>query len=201
MFQPSSYQRAASRALIADNAHTREIVRYLPEEHPLAMQLLGADPDVLAEAAGRLEAAGADAIDLNMGCPVAKIVAKGHGAALMRDSWRAAVVFRAMRKAITSKNADGYHGWQEAGPFDKIAVTCGIDHVPPPLLQQLATGGIMVIPVGPPGAQRLLKIIKEEAADSTIKVARSDIYGGRIVPFVPFTKLDGNVIKGTHNQR
>ena len=40
-------------------------------------------------------------------------------------------------KAITSKNADGYYGWEEAGPFDKIIVTCGIDHVPPPLLQQL----------------------------------------------------------------
>ena len=90
-----------ARALVADNAHTREIVRYLPQEHLLAMQLLGADPDVLAEAARRLEAAGADAIDLNMGCPVAKIVAKGQGAALMRDPWRAAVVFRAMRKAIT----------------------------------------------------------------------------------------------------
>jgi nifR3 family TIM-barrel protein len=89
-----------ARALIADNAHTRELARHLPEERPLAMQLLGADPDVLAEAARRLEAAGADAIDLNMGCPVAKIVAKGQGAALMRDPWRAAVVFRAMRKAL-----------------------------------------------------------------------------------------------------
>jgi protein-L-isoaspartate(D-aspartate) O-methyltransferase len=103
--------------------------------------------------------------------------------------------------AITTGNADGYYGWQEAGPFDKIIVTCGIDHVPPPLLQQLKVGGIMVIPVGPPGAQRLLKIIKEQAEDGTIKVARSDIYGGRIVPFVPFTKLDGGAIKGTHNQR
>jgi tRNA-dihydrouridine synthase B len=97
----STSEEIDARALIADNAHTREIVRYLPEERPLAMQLLGADPDVLAEAARRLEAAGADAIDLNMGCPVAKIVAKGQGAALMRDPWRAALVFRAMRKAIT----------------------------------------------------------------------------------------------------
>jgi len=104
-------------------------------------------------------------------------------------------------KAIASKNADGYYGWQEAGPFDKIIVTCGIDHVPPPLLQQLKAGGTMVIPVGPPGAQRLLKIGKEQAADGMITVARSDIYGGRIVPFVPFTKLDGESIKGTHNQR
>ena len=90
-----------ARALIADNAHTCEIARHLPEERPLAMQLLGADPDVLAEAVRRLEAAGADAIDLNMGCPVAKIVAKGQGAAIMRDPWRAAVILRAMRKAIT----------------------------------------------------------------------------------------------------
>ena len=102
-------------------------------------------------------------------------------------------------KAITSKNADGYYGWEEAGPFDKIIVTCGIDHIPPPLLQQLKTGGTMVIPVGPPGAQRVLKVVKSQGSDGTITVARSDIYGGRIVPFVPFTKLEGDAIKGTHN--
>jgi protein-L-isoaspartate(D-aspartate) O-methyltransferase len=103
-------------------------------------------------------------------------------------------------KSITSKNADGYYGWEEAAPFDKIIVTCGIDHVPPPLLQQLKPGGIMVIPVGPPGAQRVLKVLKEQAADGSINVARSDIYNGKIVPFVPFTKLDGEVIAGTHNK-
>jgi protein-L-isoaspartate(D-aspartate) O-methyltransferase len=103
-------------------------------------------------------------------------------------------------KSITSKNADGYYGWEENAPFDKIIVTCGIDHVPPPLLQQLKPGGIMVIPVGPPGAQRLLKIVKEQVADGTINVARSDIYNGRVVPFVPFTKLEGDAISGTHNK-
>jgi protein-L-isoaspartate(D-aspartate) O-methyltransferase len=102
-------------------------------------------------------------------------------------------------KAITSRNADGYYGWAEAAPFDKIIVTCGIDHIPPPLLQQLKTGGTMVIPVGPPGAQRILKVVKEQAPDGTLTIARSDIYKGRIVPFVPFTKLEGDAIKGTHN--
>ena len=101
-------------------------------------------------------------------------------------------------KAITSKNADGYFGWEENGPFDKIIVTCGIDHIPPPLLQQLKPGGIMVIPVGPPGAQHVLKVVKTQAADGTFAVARSDIYNGRVVPFVPFTKLEGDTIKGTH---
>lgn len=103
-------------------------------------------------------------------------------------------------KGIQSKNADGYYGWEEAGPFDKIIVTCGIDHIPPPLLQQLKVGGVMVIPVGPPGAQRVLKVVKEKGPDGEIRVTRSDIYGGRVVPFVPFTKLEGDEIKGTHNK-
>ena len=102
-------------------------------------------------------------------------------------------------KSISSKNADGYYGWEEAAPFDKIIVTCGIDHIPPPLLQQLRPNGVMVIPVGPPGAQRVLKVEKKQADDGSITVARSDIYGGKIVPFVPFTKLEGDSIKGTHN--
>jgi protein-L-isoaspartate(D-aspartate) O-methyltransferase len=102
-------------------------------------------------------------------------------------------------QSVTTRNADGYYGWEEAAPFDKIIVTCGIDHVPPPLLQQLKAGGIMVIPVGPPGAQHVLKVIKNQSADGAINVARSDIYGGAIVNFVPFTKLEGGAIVGTHN--
>ncbi len=101
--------------------------------------------------------------------------------------------------AITRENADGYYGWADAGPFDKIIVTCGIDHIPPSLLQQLQPNGIMVIPVGPPGAQHVLKVVKQQLADGTFNVTRSDIYNGKIVPFVPFTKLDGDKIVGTHN--
>jgi protein-L-isoaspartate(D-aspartate) O-methyltransferase len=59
----------------------------------------------------------------------------------------------------------------------------------------------MVIPVGLPGNQWWRKIVKEREPDGTIKAARSDIYGGRVVPFVPFSKLEGDTIKGTHNQR
>src|SRR5262249_53435538 len=123
-----------ARALLADNAHTREIARHLPAEHPLAMQLLGADPDVLAEAARRLEAAGADAIDLNMGCPVAKIVAKGQGAARMQDPWRAALSVRAMRKALrVSLTVKIRGGWDERTPnaveIASIAEHEGVDGV------------------------------------------------------------------------
>jgi len=90
-----------ARALVMGNGKTEALTRYLPEERPLAMQLLGSDPEILAEAGRRLEAAGADGIDLNMGCPVAKIVAKGQGSALMRDPLGAVMIFRALRKAVS----------------------------------------------------------------------------------------------------
>jgi protein-L-isoaspartate(D-aspartate) O-methyltransferase len=101
-------------------------------------------------------------------------------------------------KAINAKNADGYYGWEDAAPFDKIIVTCGIDHIPPPLLQQLRPNGIMVIPVGPPGQHVILKVVKQQGADGSVRVARSNVYN-KVVPFVAFTKLDGDAIKGTHN--
>jgi protein-L-isoaspartate(D-aspartate) O-methyltransferase len=90
-------------------------------------------------------------------------------------------------ETITTKSADGYDGWEEAAPFDKIIVTCGIDHIPPPLLQQLKPGGIMVIPVGPPGAQHVLKAVKTIGPDGAPTVARSDIFGGMVIPFVPLS--------------
>jgi protein-L-isoaspartate(D-aspartate) O-methyltransferase len=101
--------------------------------------------------------------------------------------------------AIATRKADGYYGWPEEAPFDKVIVTCGIDHIPPPLLQQLKPNGVMVIPVGPPGAQHVLKVVKQQASDGSFSVARSDIYHGTVLSFVPFTKLDGGIIKGTHN--
>jgi protein-L-isoaspartate(D-aspartate) O-methyltransferase len=88
---------------------------------------------------------------------------------------------------IQASQGDGYYGLPTAAPFDKIIVTCGIDHIPPPLLQQLKPNGIMVIPVGPPGAQHILKAVKAVGADGEMKVVRSDIFGGAIIPFVPLS--------------
>ncbi len=103
-------------------------------------------------------------------------------------------------KDIKRKTADGYYGWKEHAPFDKIIVTAGIDHIPNPLLKQLAVGGTMVIPVGPPGRQALLKITKFKRPSGRIATRRVDIYasdpsraGGRRktkVSFVAFTKYN-----------
>ena len=99
--------------------------------------------------------------------------------------------------SIRRKADDGYYGWEEFAPFDKIIVTCGIDHIPPPLLKQLKVGGSMCIPVGPPGAQTVLKVTKTQNEDGTFGVQREDIYNGRKkASFVPFTKKGG----GVHHQ-
>jgi tRNA-dihydrouridine synthase B len=73
----------------------RELLRIHPDEHPVSVQLFGHDPDVMASAAERVAAAGADLIDINMGCPVPKVCKTGAGAALLEDPDRAVAVARA----------------------------------------------------------------------------------------------------------
>jgi tRNA-dihydrouridine synthase B len=123
-----------ARALVHGNLKTELLARYLPEERPLAFQLLGADPDVLAEAARRLQARGADAIDLNMGCPAPKIVAKGQGSALMRNPLQVALVLRFMRKALqVPLTVKIRGGWDErtvnAPEIARIAESEGVDAI------------------------------------------------------------------------
>jgi tRNA-dihydrouridine synthase B len=123
-----------ARALVADNAQTLLLARHVPEEQPVALQLLGGDPDVLADAARRCEASGAAAVDLNMGCPVAKIVAKGQGAALMRDPLLAGVIFRTMRKAVSVPLTIKIRGgWDDhhvnAVDIARIAESEGVDGI------------------------------------------------------------------------
>ena len=93
---------------------------------------------------------------------------------------------------VKRKIDDGYYGWPEYAPFDRIIVTCGIDHIPPELLRQLAPEGIMVIPVGPPSGQTILRIVKHVSADGSVTLEREDIYHGQnTIVFVPFTSKSG----------
>jgi protein-L-isoaspartate(D-aspartate) O-methyltransferase len=78
------------------------------------------------------------------------------------------------------RNADGYYGWSQAAPFDAIIVTAAPDHVPQPLIEQLAENGVMVIPVGPIGGiQELWRITKTTSGE----IQTSSLGGVRFVPF------------------
>src|SRR5262252_9366023 len=87
-------------ALLMNHPHADAIAAYYPQERPLAMQLLGKDTDLLCRAAERVQALGADIVDLNMGCPMPKITGKGKGAALMKDVLGTALILRALRKTV-----------------------------------------------------------------------------------------------------
>jgi protein-L-isoaspartate(D-aspartate) O-methyltransferase len=89
--------------------------------------------------------------------------------------------------SINRKLGDGYYGWEKYAPFDKIIVTCAIDHIPPPLLKQLSEeNGIMVLPLGPPGRQYIMEVKKMKAPDGVITLSRRDVYNGLNVKFIPF---------------
>jgi protein-L-isoaspartate(D-aspartate) O-methyltransferase len=94
-------------------------------------------------------------------------------------------------KSIKPRAADGYFGWAEAAPFDKIILTCGVEQIPPQLLAQLRPGGVMVIPLGPRGAQRVIRVIKDESPNGHVTLKRFDILAGRAVQFIPLRRLEG----------
>ena len=84
---------------------------------------------------------------------------------------------------LVTRQADGYYGWLEAGPFDAIIVTAAADHIPPPLIKQLADGGRMVIPVGHPFlTQHLVLVEKQDGRISSRQLIP--------VRFVPLTGGD-----------
>jgi len=85
----------SAQGLIYTNRNTCRLLDIAPEEKPIAVQLFGSDPEVMAGAVRIAAENGADIIDINMGCPVVKIVKNGEGSALMRNPDRAAAVIRA----------------------------------------------------------------------------------------------------------
>ena len=92
----------SSRALCYRDKKTFTLLRPFPGEYPFAVQIFGSDPACMAEAARiALEASGADVVDLNMGCPMGKIVNNGDGAALMKDPEKAARIARAVVRAVS----------------------------------------------------------------------------------------------------
>ncbi len=88
------------RPVVEGNAKTLEMLRSADWDHPLGMQLLGRDPQLMAEAARRLEGFGADVIDVNLGCPVNKVIDDGCGSALLQDPAQVGRILEAMLSAV-----------------------------------------------------------------------------------------------------
>ena len=93
-------EMVSAKGLYYKNEKTKEMLKIAPDEHPMALQLFGSDPDIMAWGAKIMEQAGPDFIDINMGCPMQKVVKNGDGSALMKNIPLAAAVIRAMVKAV-----------------------------------------------------------------------------------------------------
>ena len=102
----------SSKGLIYQNEHTHDLLKIDDRERPVAVQLFGSEPVAMAHAAQMVEAAGADIIDINMGCPTPKITKNGEGAALMSSPQLAfdimAGVTAAVRVPVTVKIRKGW---------------------------------------------------------------------------------------------
>ena len=93
-------EMVSAKALCYQDKKSRGLLKLSPGEHPASAQIFGSDPVCMAEAACiAAEISGADLIDINMGCPVGKIVSNGDGSALMRDPEKAARIAQAVVEA------------------------------------------------------------------------------------------------------
>lgn len=106
-------EMVSAQSLVRDNGKTLRLLQSVPEDRPLGAQLLGCEPDLMAEAARIVEEKGFDTLDLNLGCPVKKVVGNGEGSALLADPNKAEKVFKAVKSAVrkipvTVKMRKGY---------------------------------------------------------------------------------------------
>lgn len=110
------------------------LLRIEEDEHPVSVQLFGSNPEVLAEAARRAEEVGADAIDINMGCPVRQVIETGAGVDLMRFPEKVKEILVKVRKEVeiplTVKIRSGWDREHiNAIGISKIAESCGVDAI------------------------------------------------------------------------
>ncbi|MBI5967579.1 MAG: tRNA dihydrouridine synthase DusB [Deltaproteobacteria bacterium] len=125
-------EMTSAEGIIRNWKATERLLRSCPEERPLAVQIFGSRPEAMAEAAKIVEGYGADLVDINMGCPVRKVVRGGSGAALLRDVERAKEIIQAVRKAISLPLTIKIRsGWDEKSmnflEMARMAEGCGVN--------------------------------------------------------------------------
>ena len=123
-------EMVSAKALLYKNRNTKPLLETKPEERPVAVQLFGSDPEIMSEMALMLEEGPYDIIDVNMGCPVPKIVNNGEGSALMKNPKLAGEILSAMtrklKKPVTVKFRKGFNDESvNAVEFAKMAEQSG----------------------------------------------------------------------------
>lgn len=102
----------SAKAILYQNKNTEELLRIHPEEGPVSLQMFGSDPDIVSEMAKRIEERPFAVLDLNMGCPVPKVVNNGEGSALMKNPVLAGRIIektaQAIQKPLTVKIRKGF---------------------------------------------------------------------------------------------
>ena len=124
-------EMVSAKAILYNNRNTKKLMQIHPQERPAAIQLFGSDPDIMAQIAARIEDGPYDFIDVNMGCPVPKVVNNGEGSALMKNPKQAEKVLSAMVKAVkkpvTVKFRKGFNDTSvNAVEFAKMAEGSGV---------------------------------------------------------------------------
>lgn len=127
-------EMVSAKALLYNNRNTKPILAVREEERPVAVQLFGSDPDIMSDMALRLEEGPYDIIDVNMGCPVPKIVNNGEGSALMKNPKLAEAILTSMvkklHKPVTVKFRKGFDdSCVNAVEFARMAESCGVSAV------------------------------------------------------------------------
>ncbi len=122
----------SARALVFESEKTWKMMEIHRTERPVAVQIFGSEPDIMAEAAARVQASGADMVDINFGCSVRKVVKTGAGVALMREPELAEQVLKAVRNVLriplTIKIRTGWDpSGQQAFRIAELAEHCGVD--------------------------------------------------------------------------
>ncbi|MBO4337669.1 MAG: tRNA dihydrouridine synthase DusB [Lachnospiraceae bacterium] len=127
-------EMVSAKAIYYDNKNTQALMEIHPDERPVSLQLFGSDPDIIASMAAKIENRPFDILDLNMGCPVPKVVNNGEGSALMKDPGLVGRILeklvKAVDKPVTVKIRKGFDDNSvNAVEIAKIAQECGVSAI------------------------------------------------------------------------
>ena len=114
-------EMVSAKAILYKNKNTEALLNIDPRENPVSLQLFGSDPDIMAQIAHQIEDRPFDILDINMGCPVPKVVNNGEGSALMKDPLLAGKIIekvvKAIQKPVTVKIRKGFDEEHVNAPY------------------------------------------------------------------------------------